>query len=137
MKSATYAKLSGRDVTGAERIVVFDGYCHVCSGWVRFMKKHPGEPPFEHLPMQSERGRALLVAHGIDPEDPMTFLVIDGGEVMTESDGGIHVVAALGGPWRLAAAGKLMPKPWRDWIYRVLARNRYKWFGKRDSCYLP
>jgi predicted DCC family thiol-disulfide oxidoreductase YuxK len=124
-------------MTDAGRIVVFDGYCHVCSGWVRFMKKHPIEPPFELVPMQSERGRQLLLAHGIDPGDPMTFLVIDDGNAMTESDGGIHVVTALGGLWRLAAAGKLMPKPWRDWIYRVLARNRYKWFGKRDTCYLP
>jgi predicted DCC family thiol-disulfide oxidoreductase YuxK len=124
-------------VTAAGRIVVFDGYCNVCSGWVRFMKKHPVEPPFELVPMQSERGRALLIERGIDPEDPMTFLVIDGGQSMTESDGGIHVVAALGGAWRLAAAGKLMPKPCRDWIYRVLARNRYKWFGRRDRCYRP
>ena len=116
---------------------MFDGFCHVCSGWVRFMRKHPVDPPFELVPMQSERGRALLVAHGIDPADPMTFLVIDGGEAMTESDGGIHVVAVLGGVWRLAAVGKLMPKPWRDWVYRALARNRYRWFGKRDTCYRP
>ena len=53
-----------------QRVVVFDGHCYVCSGGVHFMKRHPGEPPFELLPMQSERGRALLAKHGIDPDDP-------------------------------------------------------------------
>ena len=119
------------------RAVVFDGYCYVCSGWVRFMKKHRVEPQFELLPMQSERGRELLVQHGIDPEDPMTFLVLDGSKALTESDGAIHIMTVLGGMWRLAGAGRILPKSWRDWLYRLLARNRYKWFGKRETCYLP
>lgn len=121
----------------AERVVVFDGFCHICSGGVRFVNRHPVDPPFEVVPMQSERGRELLVKYGIDPDDPMTFLVLDGGKAMTESDASIHVIAALGGIWRMAAAGRIIPKPFRDWVYRVLARNRYNWFGKRDTCYLP
>jgi predicted DCC family thiol-disulfide oxidoreductase YuxK len=121
----------------AERVVVFDGFCHVCSGGVRFVMGHPVDPPFEIVPMQSERGRELLVRHGIDPDDPTTFLVLDDGKAMTESDASIHVVAALGGIWRLAAAGRIVPKLVRDWMYRVLARNRYRWFGKRATCYLP
>jgi predicted DCC family thiol-disulfide oxidoreductase YuxK len=116
---------------------VFDGHCYICSGWVRFMQKHRIEPPFELLPMQSERGRALLVEHGIDPNDPMTFLVLDEGQALTESDGAIHIMTVLGGLWRLAAAGRILPKSWRDWLYRLLARNRYKWFGRRETCYLP
>jgi len=121
----------------AARIVVFDGYCHVCSGGVSFVLRHQVDPPFEMVPMQSERGRALLAAHGIDPEDPMTFLVIDGDRAMTESDGCIHVAIELGGIWKIARAGRVIPKRLRDWAYRVLARNRYRWFGKRDTCYLP
>jgi len=120
-----------------ERVIVFDGFCHVCTGGVRFVQRHPLDPPFELVPMQRERGRALLATHGIDPEDPTTFLVLDDGKVMTESDGSLHVMAALGGIWRLTAAGRIVPKPVRDWLYRVLARNRYNWFGKRDTCYLP
>jgi predicted DCC family thiol-disulfide oxidoreductase YuxK len=119
------------------RAVVFDGYCYICSGGVRFVKKHPVDPPFELVPMQSERGRELLAQHGIDPEDPATFLVLDGDQAMTESDGAIHVLTVLGGVWRLATAARILPKPWRDWLYRVLARNRYNWFGKRETCYLP
>lgn len=120
------------------RMVVFDGFCHVCSGSVRFMKIHPTEPPFELVPMQGERGRALLIEYGIDPEDPMTFLVLDEGKAFTESDGVLQVAKALGGLWRvLWLLGRAVPRPWRDWMYRMLARNRYNWFGKRDACYLP
>jgi predicted DCC family thiol-disulfide oxidoreductase YuxK len=119
------------------RAIVFDGYCYICSGWVRFMKKHPTKPPFELLPMQSERGRALLVEHGIDPADPMTFLVLDGDKALTESDGAIHVMTVLGGLWRVMVVGRILPKSWRDGLYRLLARNRYNWFGRRDTCYLP
>jgi predicted DCC family thiol-disulfide oxidoreductase YuxK len=120
-----------------DRVVVFDGICHVCSGWVQFMERHRIEPPFNLIPMQSEEGKALLVAHGIDPEDPATFLVLDGGRQFTLSDGAIHVVAALGGAWILFKAARVVPKPWRDALYRLLARNRYRWFGQRSTCYLP
>lgn len=120
-----------------ERIVVFDGLCHVCSGGARFVMRHPANPPFEVIPMQSERGRALLFEHGIDPDNATTFLVLDGGKAMTESDASIHLISALGGIWRIAEAGRIVPKRARDWAYRVLARNRYNWFGKRNTCYMP
>ena len=120
-----------------DRVVVFDGICHVCSGWVQFMERHRIEPPFKLIPMQSEKGKALLTAHGIDPEDPATFLVLDGERQFTQSDGAIHVVAALGGAWVLITAARVIPKPWRDALYRLLARNRYRWFGQRSTCYLP
>jgi predicted DCC family thiol-disulfide oxidoreductase YuxK len=87
--------------------------------------------------MQAEEGKALLAAHGIDPDDPATFLVLDGGEEFTQSDGAIHIVAALGGAWSILRAARIVPKPWRDSLYRLLARNRYRRFGRRDSCYLP
>jgi len=121
----------------AERVVVFDGYCHICTGGVRFVLRHPVHPPFEIVPMQSDRGRSLLLKYGIDPENATTFLVLDGDRAMTESDASIHLISALGGIWRIAEAGRIVPKRVRDWMYRLLARNRYNWFGKRDTCYLP
>jgi predicted DCC family thiol-disulfide oxidoreductase YuxK len=119
------------------RVVVFDGICHVCSGWVRLLERHRIEPPFRLLPMQSEEGKALLMQYGIDPEDPATFLVLEGGKAFTKSDGSIRIVAALGGVWRIFEAARIIPKPWRDALYQLLARNRYRWFGQRDTCYLP
>jgi predicted DCC family thiol-disulfide oxidoreductase YuxK len=87
--------------------------------------------------MQSDIGRALLSANGIDPDDPLTFLVIDRGRRMTESDAAIHVVTELGGAWPLIEIVRIVPRGWRDALYRLLARNRYRWFGKRSTCYLP
>jgi predicted DCC family thiol-disulfide oxidoreductase YuxK len=87
--------------------------------------------------MQSDAGKALLVEYGIDPEDPATFLVLDGGRRFTESDAAIHVIAALGMPWRVINVVRIVPRGWRDALYRLLARNRYRWFGRRSACYLP
>jgi predicted DCC family thiol-disulfide oxidoreductase YuxK len=119
------------------RVIVFDGICHVCSGGVRFLARHRVEPPFKLIPMQSAEGRALLSQYGIDPKDPTTFLVLDRRLVLTQSDASIHIVAAMGGLWRLAVVARVIPRAWRDWLYRLLARNRYRWFGRRTTCYLP
>jgi predicted DCC family thiol-disulfide oxidoreductase YuxK len=119
------------------RVIVFDGICNVCSGWVRFLERHRIEPPFKLIPMQSEEGKLLLGDYGIDPEDPTTFLVLDQGRQFTQSDGTIHIVAALGGLWSILGAARVIPKAWRDSLYRLLARNRYRWFGRRSTCYLP
>ena len=119
------------------RVVVFDGICHVCSGWVRFMERHRIEPPFKLIPMQTEDGKSLLAAHGIDANDPATFLVLDGGKPFTHSDGAVHIIAALGGLWSVVKVARVIPKSWRDSLYRLLARNRYRWFGQRRTCYLP
>lgn len=119
------------------RVIVFDGICHVCSGWVRFLSRHRIDPPFQLIPMQSAAGKALLVEYGIDPEDPATFLVLDQGERFTESDASIHVISALGGPWRVFNVARIVPRRWRDALYQILARNRYRWFGRRSVCFLP
>ena len=116
---------------------MFDGICNVCSGWVRFLERHRIEPPFKLIPMQSEEGKLLLGDYGIDPEDPTTFLVLDQGRQFTQSDGTIHIIAALGGLWSIFIAAQVIPKAWRDSLYRLLARNRYRWFGRRSTCYLP
>ena len=119
------------------RIIVFDGICHVCSGGVRFLARHRIEPPFKLIPMQSAEGKALLDKYGIDTEDPSTFLVLDRGLVLTQSDASIHVMASIGGLWRPVVVARVIPRAWRDWLYRLLARNRYRWFGRRATCYVP
>jgi predicted DCC family thiol-disulfide oxidoreductase YuxK len=119
------------------RIIVFDGICHVCTAGVRFLRRLRVEPPFQLIPMQSAAGKALLVEYGINPEDPLTFLVLDQGQRFTESDASIHVIAAAGRLWRMIHIVRLVPRRWRDALYRLLARYRYRWFGRRSACYLP
>ncbi|HEX4268782.1 MAG TPA: DCC1-like thiol-disulfide oxidoreductase family protein [Steroidobacteraceae bacterium] len=119
------------------RIIVFDGYCHLCSGWARFHPRHPARSPFNLVAAQSPRGRGLLTLHGINPDDPTTFLVLDAGRTFTQSDAAIEVMIASGGLWRLASLARWLPRRLRDGLYGLVARNRYRWFGKRASCYLP
>jgi predicted DCC family thiol-disulfide oxidoreductase YuxK len=119
------------------RILVYDGHCYVCTGWVRFFERHPVEPAFRLVPMQTPSGRELLRRHGIDPDDPSTFLVLDGDKAYTASDAVIHIVTAAGGAARLFQCARIVPRPWRDALYDALARNRYRWFGRRATCYLP
>lgn len=119
-----------------DRIVVFDGICNLCSGGAKWLQRHQGEPPFHLVPMQSDRGRTLLAQSGHDPDGPLTFLVLDGEQRFTQSDAWIHLVAAAGGGWRLIHMARIVPRALRDSVYRLIARNRYRWFGRRKTCYL-
>jgi predicted DCC family thiol-disulfide oxidoreductase YuxK len=120
-----------------ERVIVYDGHCYLCSGWARFLERHPPARPFQLVPMQSPAGRSLLEQHGIDPDDPSTFLVLDGERVLIAGDAALHIIAALGGAWRLVDIARIVPRPARDALYRWMARNRYRWFGRRPTCYVP
>jgi predicted DCC family thiol-disulfide oxidoreductase YuxK len=135
MEARAVRVIAARQFAG--RVVVFDGLCNLCSGGARWLQHHPGEPPFHLIPMQSDQGRALLAQYGCDPDDPLTFLVLDGGRCLTQSDAWIHILAAAGRGWRAAHAVRVIPRAWRDAVYRLIARNRYGLFGRRTSCYLP
>jgi predicted DCC family thiol-disulfide oxidoreductase YuxK len=119
------------------QIIVFDGMCNLCSGGARLLQRPKGSPRFALVPMQTVEGRAILAEHGLDPDDPATFLVLDGGRRYTEADAWIHVAATLRGFAWLTNAARMAPRPWRNALYRVIARNRYRWFGRRSKCYLP
>jgi len=124
----------GRD---AGPIIVFDGACVLCSGWVRFLLRHDREARHRFAAMQSPAGRALLVAHGLDPDDPSSFLLVEGGQAWKDTDAIRRVVGGLGGVWRIGHALVLLPRGLRDRIYRLVARNRYRWFGRNEACFLP
>lgn len=118
-------------------VIVFDGVCALCSRWVRFLLRFDRAGRYRFAAMQGAHGRRLLSAHGLDPDDPMSFLLLEDGRALTDSDAILRVLAGLGGPWRLATSARLLPRRWRDAAYRALARNRYRWFGRHDACYLP
>jgi predicted DCC family thiol-disulfide oxidoreductase YuxK len=123
--------------THDDPIIVFDGVCALCSGWVDFLLRHDRRQQFRFAAMQSEAGRRLLSANGLDPDDPMSFLLLDARGARTDSDAIIAVLQRLGGAWRAAGVLRLMPRRLRDALYRRLARDRYRWFGKKGACYLP
>lgn len=125
------------DSASGDAIVVFDGVCALCSGWVGFLLRHDTARRFRFAAMQDAAGRRLLATHGLDSDDPMSFLLLDASGARIDSDAIIVVLEKLGGAWRAARVLRLLPRHLRDRLYRALARNRYRWFGKRETCYLP
>jgi predicted DCC family thiol-disulfide oxidoreductase YuxK len=119
-------------------IIVFDGVCVLCSRWVDFILQHDRTGRFRLAAMQGQCGRSLLSAHGLSPDDPVSFLLVDGGRGYSDTDAIARVLAQLGGRWRWAAAVlRAIPRALRDPVYRWIARNRYRVFGRRDQCRLP
>lgn len=126
--------------TGA--VIVFDGVCVLCNGWVRFLLRHDRRKRYRFAAMQGEAGRGLLAANGLDPDDPVSFLLIeyDRGatpRVSTDTTAIRRVVAGLGGLWCVAHVAALLPGFVRDPLYRLVARNRYRLFGRHEACMVP
>jgi predicted DCC family thiol-disulfide oxidoreductase YuxK len=117
-------------------IVLFDGVCNFCNGAVNFIIRHDRRGRFRFAPLQSEKGERLRGEYSIPPETDSLVLVED-GRAYTHSTAALRIAKGLGGVWQLAYAFILVPRPVRDWFYRTFAKNRYKWFGKKDVCMIP
>ena len=118
-------------------IVVFDAHCLLCNGWVRFLLRHDRRGTFRFAAMQGEVGRQLLADAGLQVDGLQTLLLVDGERSWQHTDAILRIVHALGWPWRLAWAAWLVPAPWRDGLYRLIARNRYRLFGRSEHCLMP
>jgi predicted DCC family thiol-disulfide oxidoreductase YuxK len=118
-------------------IIVFDGYCALCSGWAQFVLRHDRAGKYRLLPAQSALGRALYIHYGLHPDDYETNILIEDGVAWFKSEGSIRMAEGLGFPWSLAAMFRILPMAWRDRLYEFIARNRLRFFGKLDSCYRP
>ncbi len=124
--------------SGAHAIIVFDGECVLCSANAQFVLRHDKRGHFRLAAMQGAVGAELYRRFGIDPADPESLIVVEGDRALRDSDAILAIYAGLGGPWRaLAAAGRLVPRVLRDPVYRCVARNRYRIFGRRDTCWMP
>jgi predicted DCC family thiol-disulfide oxidoreductase YuxK len=119
-------------------IIVFDGVCHLCNGWVDFVLKRDKAEQFMFSATQTAAGRRLLQEHGLDPDLPASFLLLDDHVPYINSDGVLRVLKKLGGPWKgIAIALSFIPRRLRDVVYRFVARHRYRFFGRRSECMLP
>lgn len=121
-------------------VVLFDGVCNLCNGFVQFVIRHDTRARFRFAALQSEAGRALLAAAGYPPPGPAgpeSVLLLEGGRLYSHSAAVLRIAGLLGGVWRVAAVGWLLPQRWRDGLYRFVARHRYRWFGRQESCWLP
>ncbi len=117
-------------------VILYDGVCVFCSRWVRFVAMRDVDRRFRFTAIQSGYGTRLAQASGINPEDPDTNAVVHGGEVLFKSDAALTVLSNLPG-WGWTRALRAVPKPLRDALYGLVARNRYRIFGKYEECFVP
>ncbi|SEN01603.1 thiol-disulfide oxidoreductase DCC family protein [Bradyrhizobium sp. OK095] len=117
-------------------VILFDGVCIFCSRWVRFVAQRDAAKRFRFTPIQSDYGTKLARTFGIDPDDPDTNAVVHAGEVFMKSDAALTVLSHLPG-WRWTRILFAVPKPLRNAVYSLIARNRYRIFGKYDACFVP
>jgi predicted DCC family thiol-disulfide oxidoreductase YuxK len=114
-------------------LFVFDGHCVLCSTGAAWLMKH-GRGRVRFASAQSPLGAALFRHYRMDPDQ--TYLLISGGTATGESTGYLRLCRLLGGSWRLLLVLGFVPRALRDWAYRIVARNRYRWFGRTDQCAL-
>jgi predicted DCC family thiol-disulfide oxidoreductase YuxK len=119
-------------------IIVFDGSCVLCSRWTRFVLRFDRQAHFHLAAMQTEIGRQLMLAHGLDPDNPASFVVVDNGHALRDSAALLHVLRHCGWFWRgIGGLLRVVPRSWRDAGYRLIANKRYQWFGQHAVCIIP
>jgi predicted DCC family thiol-disulfide oxidoreductase YuxK len=117
-------------------IILFDGECNFCDASVQFIIKRDPRGYFRFAALQSEVGEDLKKKHSI-PEMMDSVIVIDNNTVYDSSDAALAICKHLSGMWKGFYLFKVIPKSFRDRMYKVFAKNRHKWFGKKDSCTIP
>lgn len=138
-----------REQKKAERVVLFDGVCNLCNASVQFMIDRDPKKRLAFAPIQSELAHQLL-AKALGEEkakslydaangagDPDSIIFIEDHVASTHSSAALRIAGNLRFPWNVLAVFRIVPRPIRDWFYRFVARNRYRWFGKSDTCRIP
>jgi predicted DCC family thiol-disulfide oxidoreductase YuxK len=118
-------------------IIVFDGKCVLCSGFAQFVLRHDRDARFRLLAAQSTLGDALYHHFELDPVNYETYILLQDGIAYLRSEAAIRILEGLGMPWRLVSFCRLCPLRIRDRLYDFVARNRLRWFGARQTCYVP
>jgi len=118
--------------------IVFDTDCVLCSAWVHFLVRHERDHLIRFVNAWSGTGLALAARHGLDQTAlEKTYLVIENGVGLTRSDAGLALLAHLKAPWRWLRLLRVLPVGLRDAVYDLVARSRYRWFGRKVRCFVP
>ena len=118
-------------------IVLFDGVCNFCNYWVNFAIKRDTKKKLKFTPLQGVTAKRLLPQYHVNPGSLSSVILIDKEKVYTQSSAAIRICRYLNGGWRLCYGLMIIPKFIRDFLYNIIARNRYKWFGKQETCRVP
>ncbi|MFI5453792.1 thiol-disulfide oxidoreductase DCC family protein [Pedobacter sp. UC225_61] len=118
-------------------IIFFDGICNLCNGAVQFTIKRDHKNIFHFASLQSEYATEKIALFNIAPENLDSFILLENGKVYQRSTAALRVVRKLNGLWPLLYGFIIIPRFIRDAVYNYIAKNRYKWFGKQESCWMP
>lgn len=118
-------------------VIIFDGVCNFCNASVNFIMDRDREGYFKFTANQSEAGQKILGDMGMPTQEVGTLYLFEEGKLYSQSTGALRIARKLSFPWNLAYIFIIVPPFIRNAVYNLIARNRYKWFGKRDACRLP
>ncbi len=118
-------------------VLLFDGVCNMCNASVQWILQRDHRGIFRFAALQSEAGQQLLLRHKLDSKRFDTVVLVLGERIFLRSDAPLEIVRQIGGWWGLLYFFKIVPRPLRDALYNFVARNRYRWFGRREACMLP
>ncbi|MBC7936058.1 MAG: DUF393 domain-containing protein [Rhizobacter sp.] len=118
-------------------VILFDGVCNLCNGSVQYVIRHDKAAIFRFASLQSDSGQQLLQQYQLPQSDFASFVLIENGKAHTRSAAALKVARKLSGAVKLLYGFIIVPAFIRDWFYNFISGNRYKWFGKRDSCMIP
>lgn len=118
-------------------VVLFDGVCNLCNGSVRFIIERDPRGRFQFAPLQSPVADRLIGARVDRASLPDSIVLVDDAGLYVRSSAALRIARGLRFPWPLAWVFIVVPRPIRDWVYDLIARHRYAWFGKRDECMVP
>jgi len=120
-----------------KNLVIFDGICNFCSASVLFIARRDPQEKYQFSAIQSDFAQSQLRKHQLNTDDIETFVLIKNGEAFVRSEAAFEILKDLGSLWRLLRLFRILPLGFRDAIYRLFARNRYRLFGKRRACMIP
>ena len=119
------------------KIILFDGVCNFCNYWVNFIIDHDKQNIFKFAALQSEKGRELLDKFELPKDDFDSFILISQNKVYKKSSAAFEIAKQLNGQLRIFAPFRFLPKTLTDFVYDLVAKNRYKFFGKKEACRIP
>jgi predicted DCC family thiol-disulfide oxidoreductase YuxK len=126
-----------KDEMTSSPVVLFDGVCRLCNGSVNFILRRDRKGRIKMAPLQSDYGRQVMASHELKPDPMDSMMLLEGEQLTVKSAAVIRISKYLGGAWPVCMALLIVPRFIRDFIYDIVAKNRYRWFGKYDTCRLP
>ena len=118
-------------------IILFDGVCNLCSGIVMFTIKRDRQGIFKFTPLQSDVGQSLLKQFNLPMDSYQSFILVEGDRYYQKSTAALRIVRRMNGLCSILYVFIVLPRPIRDFIYDLIVKNRYKWFGKKEKCLIP